>query len=328
MCRIVRVQNTPSRPSGCWILPRAVRLTIGFAKDQQIVTYAPAFPALFVVLWATGFIGARLGMPHAEPLAFLSLRFAIASGILLSLALLMGAQWPKGRHFLHSMVVGALLHGVYLGCVFWAIDHGMPAGLSAMIVGLQPLATAILAGFLLGENISLRHWIGLGVGLAGLGLVLLPKLDVIGSGVTSPNIIACAMAVLGATLGTVYQKRFVTDTDLRTGTCAQYVGAFIPCLIYALAYEGFEFDWNGELIFALAWLVLVLSIGAILLLMILIRQGSVARVASLFYLVPAVTALIAWPLFGETLLPVQIGGMVMCAAAVALATGGAVRSKK
>lgn len=302
--------------------------TLVIEKDPKFVTYAPAFPALFVVLWATGFIGARLGMPHAEPLAFLSLRFAIASGILFALAVAMGAQWPKGRHFVHSMVVGALLHGVYLGCVFWAIDHGMPAGLSAMIVGLQPLATAILAGALLGEDISSRHWIGLGVGLAGLGLVLFPRLDVTGSGVTVVNIVVCAISVLGATLGTVYQKRFVPDTDLRTGTCAQYIGAAIPCLLYALAFERFAFDWNGELIFALAWLVFVLSIGAIFLLMILIRQGSVARVASLFYLVPAVTALIAWPLFGETLLPIQIGGMVLCAAAVALATRGSEQAKK
>lgn len=291
------------------------------------MTSASLFPVLFVVLWATGFIGARLGMPYAEPLAFLSLRFALAVAILCAVAVIMRAPWPKGRDFVHSMIVGALLHGVYLGCVFWAIDNGMPAGLSAMIVGLQPLATAVMAGPLLGERIDSRHWLGLVVGILGLSLVLLPRLDVTGSGVTVINIAVCGVSVLGATLGTIYQKRFSTTADLRSGTCAQYVGAFIPCILYALAFERFEFEWKGELFFALGWLVFVLSIGAIFLLMILIRQGSVAQVASLFYLVPAVTVLIAWPLFGETLLPVQAGGMVLCAAAVALAMRGSEREK-
>lgn len=283
------------------------------------MTAGPLFPALFVVLWATGFIGARLGMPHAEPLSFLALRFALAIMLLAALAFAAKAPWPKGRAFGHSMVVGALLHGLYLGCVFWAIDRGMPAGLSAMIVGLQPLLTAILAGLLLNEKVVARHWLGLALGLAGLALVLLPKLDVTGSGVTAANIAVVALSVVGATLGTIYQKRFAADADVRTGTCAQYVGALIPALAYAFFFESFAFDWTGELIFALIWLVFVLSIAAVFLLMILIRQGSVSRLSSLFYLVPAVTALIAWPLFGETLAPIQLAGMVVCAAAVALA---------
>ena len=280
---------------------------------------ANTFPALFVLLWATGFIGARLGMPHAEPLSFLTLRFAVAALLLALIALAARARWPDLRGFLHSMVVGMLLHGLYLGCVFWVIDRGMPAGLSAMIVGLQPLLTALMAGTLLGERVTRRHWIGLALGLVGLALVLLPKLDVGGSGVTAVTISIAGLSVVGASLGSVYQKRFATGTDLRTGTCAQYVGAFIPCALYALAFESFAFDWTAELVFALVWLVFVLSIAAIFLLMILIRQGSVARIASLFYLVPAVTALIAWPLFGETLLPVQLAGMALCALAVALA---------
>lgn len=284
------------------------------------MTVVSLFPVLFAVLWATGFIGARLGMPYAEPMSFLALRFFLAFAILAILALIAGARWPKGRDFVYSAIVGALLHGAYLGGVFWAIDHGMPSGLAAMIVGLQPLLTALVAGRLLGETVVARHWLGLVVGITGLGMVLLPPLDVLGSGVTVLNIAVCGFSAVGATLGTIVQKRVATEADLRTGTCAQYVGAFIPCALYVAVYESFEFDWTGELILAMAWAVLVLSIGAIMLLMYLIRHGSVARLSSLFFLVPAIAALIAWPWFGETLSLIQMAGMALCALAVALVT--------
>ncbi|MGI9310325.1 MAG: DMT family transporter [bacterium] len=282
-----------------------------------------AFPAIFVVLWATGFIGARLGMPHAEPLSFLSLRYALAIALLGCIVL--AARAPSGGRLvlrsklaLHSMVVGALLHGVYLGTVFWAIDRGMPAGVSAMIVGLQPLLTTAFAALLFGEPSAPRRWFYMALGLLGLVLVLSPKWSVSGSGIRADTIVACVLAVIAAALGTLYQKRYASDIDVRVGALWQYIGALAPTALAAAMLESFAFDWTPALWAALAWLVLALSISAVFLLMIMIRDGSVVRVSSLFYLVPAVTALIAWLMFDETLVPTQGVGMALCAAAVVL----------
>jgi drug/metabolite transporter (DMT)-like permease len=280
------------------------------------LTLTRIFPAVFVLLWSTGFIGARMGMPYAEPFSFLSLRFVLAIVLLWLLALVARAQWPSLRMVCHCMVVGVLLHGVYLGGIFWVIDHGLPAGISAMIVGLQPITVAVLAGPLLGEKVSLRQWSGLLIGTVGLVLVIAPKFEFGESAISPTNITVCLLAMLGQTAGTIYQKKFATAVPLRAGTLWQYMGALLPCFLYALAFENFEFDWNGELVFALGWLVLVLSIAAIFLLMLLIRDGSVSKVSSLFYLVPASTALIAFFLFGETLNWVQGSGMVLCAIGV------------
>jgi len=277
-------------------------------------------PALFVVLWATGFIGARYAMPWAEPFSFLAVRFVIAFAILAIVALLMGAGRMTWRDIAMAAVAGMLMHGVYLGGVFWAIHHGMPAGLSALIVGLQPLITAVLAGSLLGETILPRHWAGLAAGLAGVAIVLAPKLGAIDGGVTSATLAASFIAVAGMSAGTVWQKRFMTGSNLLAGTCWQYAGGAAVMALLSLAFETRRFTLNGELVFAMAWLVLVLSIGAIVLLMMMIRDGEMAKVASLFYLVPAVTALIAWALFGEELTLVQTGGMALATLGVALAT--------
>lgn len=277
------------------------------------------FPALFVLLWSTGFIGARLGMPYAEPISFLSVRYVLALLILGILAIAARAKWPDRRVAFHSIVVGILLHGIYLGAVFWSIDRGLPAGISAMIVGLQPLTVAVLAGWLLQERVTPRHWMGLVIGVAGLTLVILPKLDFSGAGVSPLNILVCIGAMVGSTFGTIYQKKFATKVDLRTGTFWQYVGALVPSVLYASLFESWNFVWTGELIFAMGWLTLVLSIAAIFLLMVLIRQGSVSKVSSLFYLVPASTAIIAYFLFGETLNLVQLGGMALCAVGVRFA---------
>ena len=258
-------------------------------------------------------------MPYAEPFSFLSVRFAIAILLLGVLALIARAPWPGWQLAVHSMVVGVLLHGIYLGAVFWSIDHGLPAGISAMIVGLQPIMVAILAWPLLGERVRPWQWIGLIIGAAGLVLVLAPKFEFGGVGINALNIGVCTIAMLGQTGSTIYQKKFATSVPLRTGTFWQYVGALIPSLLYALSFETFTFEWNGELIFAMAWLVLVLSIAAVFLLMLLIRDGSVSKVSSLFYLVPASTAIIAYFLFGETLNVLQLVGMVLCAVGVRVA---------
>lgn len=273
---------------------------------------------MFVLLWSTGFIGARLGMPHAEPMTFLSLRFALTALLLGLAALAWRAPWPRRpADWGHLAVSGFLMHGVYLGGVFIAIHMGLEAGLSALIVCLQPLLVAAAAPLLLGERVGPSSWVGLALGLLGVTLVLARKLGT-GSG-EAAAVSACLLALAGITVGTLYQKRFCTAQDLRTGNLVQFAAAAAACWVGALLFETRRIDWTPELVFALLWLVLVLSLGAISLLYILLRRGAAARVASLFFLVPPTTALIAWPLFGERLGLVEITGMVITVAGVALA---------
>jgi drug/metabolite transporter (DMT)-like permease len=274
-------------------------------------------PALFVLMWATGFVVARLSAPHVEPLTFLSIRFPIAGIIFAVIAVLTRARWPGPRLAFHAAVAGAFLHGGYLGPVYWAVAHGMPAGVSALIVGLQPLITAIVASFLVKEVIGPRHWLGLAVGLFGVGLVLAPKLDVAAlAGITPVTSLVNLAGAAFISLGTVYQKRFATGLQLAAGGAWQYVGASLVVIAAALLLEDFRFDGSFNAWFALGWSVVVLSLGAITLLMVLIRHGEVARVSSLIFLVPAVSATMAYVLFGETLTLVQIAGMAVCAGAV------------
>ncbi|MCA0011184.1 DMT family transporter [Mesorhizobium sp. B292B1B] len=277
-------------------------------------------PATFVVLWATGFIGARYAMPWAEPFTFLAARFVLAAALFAGLVVVLGSKRASREEALHATGAGILMHGVYLGAVFWAIHRGMPAGLSALIVGLQPLITAVLAGKFLGEAILPRHWAGLAVGLAGVVIVLWPKLGALGGGVTSATLTASLVSVLGMSAGTIWQKRFASGGDLVAATMWQYVGGASVMILASLAFETRTVVINGELIFAMAWLVLVLSIGAIFLLMVMIRDGEMSKVASLFYLVPAVTAVIAWALFDEQLNALQIAGMAIATLGVGLAT--------
>jgi drug/metabolite transporter (DMT)-like permease len=277
-------------------------------------------PGLFVVLWATGFVGARYAMPWAEPFTFLTLRFSFAFLLFVVLAFAVGAKWSGGRAALNAMIAGVLMQGVYLGGVFWAIHRGMPAGLSALIAGLQPLITAVLAGVFLGDRILARHWAGIATGFVGVVIVVLPGLGAQAGGVTAATLFACVIAVTGMSVGTIWQKRHGGGVDLVTGTAWQYLGGAVPMIAAAFLFEDRHVVVNGELVFALVWLVLVLSVGAILLLMLMIREGEVAKVASLFYLVPAVTAVMTWLLFDERLTLLQIGGMVVTCLGVALAT--------
>ncbi|MDN5926594.1 MAG: DMT family transporter [Hyphomicrobiales bacterium] len=283
-------------------------------------------PGLFVVLWATGFVGARYAMPWSEPFTFLTLRFSFALLLFILLAFALGAKWSMGRGALNAMIAGFLMQGVYLGGVFWAIHRGMPAGLAALIAGLQPLITAILAGVFLGDRVLARQWAGIAIGFAGVMIVVLPSLRVGTGGVTVATLFACVIAVIGMSVGTIWQKRY-GGSDLITGTAWQYLGGAVPMVAAALLFEDRHVVVNGEFVFALAWLVIVLSVGAILLLMLMIREGEVAKVASLFYLVPAVTAIMTWVLFDERLTPLQIGGMVVTCLGVALATGSRTASQ-
>lgn len=279
-------------------------------------------PSLFVFLWATGFIAARLVVPYADPFTFLGLRFAIAAAILALVAAAVGAPWPAGtRAWRDGLIAGVLLHGAYLGGVFWGIKHGLPAGISALIAGLQPLVTAMLVGPLLRERVSGRRWAGIGVGFAGAALVLAPKLD--GAGAYPPStIVVSLLGTLSITLGTIWQKRTAATVDLRTNAVAQFVGATLAMVLLALVLEEGKLEPAPALFIGLSWSVCALSIGAIALLLVLIRRGAVAGVASLLYLVPPVSAVLAYLLFGETLAPIQMAGMALATVGVAIASRG------
>ena len=276
-------------------------------------------PFLFVFLWSTGFLGAKFGLPHAAPLAFLFIRYLLVIALMTSIALAFRAPWPRdGRHWFHIGVSGLLVHALYLGGVFMAIGQGLPAGVTALVVGVQPLLTATVAGRLLGETVLPRQWIGLALGFVGVALVVANKL---GTGFALDALWPALAALLGITCGTLYQKKFAPHFDWRSGSVAQFLPTAVVTGAIVWGSDGFRVDWTGEFLFALGWLVLVLSIGAISLLNWLIRHGSAVNVASLFYLTPPTTALLAWLLFGETL-----GGMAL--AGMALAVWGVYLSRR
>jgi drug/metabolite transporter (DMT)-like permease len=277
-------------------------------------------PSLFVLLWATGFIGARYAMPWSEPFTFLAARFGMTFLILAAILFMARRAWPSPRAAMRSAVAGLLMHGVYLGGVFWAVRNGMPAGMSALIVGLQPLITAVMAGAALGERILPRHWAGLAAGFVGVAIVLSPKLGNAADALSLPTLAAAVLAVVAMSAGTVWQKRFSANGDIIGGTMIQYLAAALAMTAGSFAFETQTVILTGELVLAMVWSVLVLSIGAIFLLMRLIRDGDMAKVGSLFYLVPPATALMAWPLFGETLSWLQIAGMAIAVVGVGLAT--------
>jgi drug/metabolite transporter (DMT)-like permease len=277
---------------------------------------ARIYPFLFVFLWSTGFIGAKLGLPHAEPLSFLLVRYALVIVLMTAIVFATRAPWPKEpAQWLHIGVSGLLVHAVYLGGVFVAIKHGLPAGITALVVGMQPLLTAFGAGWLLGDRVSRRQWAGLALGFAGIALVVSGKL---GDSAPGPMLIPAFVALLGITAGTLYQKRFCARFDLRTGSLIQFVPTAILTAAVVALFEDFRIDWTPEFGFALAWLVLVLSLGAISLLNLLIRSGSAVNVASLFYLTPLSTALIAWFVFGESLTLTAAIGMALAVSGVYL----------
>mgnify|MGYP001254022918 CR=1 FL=1 len=277
-------------------------------------------PYLFVLLWSTGFIAAKYAAPVAGPFSLLALRMAFVVPVLGLIALALRRPWPTGRVALHAMVAGTLIHGAYLGGIFFAVKHGLPAGFAGLVVGLQPMLTAFVARPILGEKLTLSHGIGLVLGLVGVAMVLGPKLDLSAAeGVTPMAALVAVGAVFCVSLGTVYQKRYVKNVDLLSSTVMQYVGATAFLLPLAAA-EGFHYVPGLQLVLVVGWLVVVLSIVSVLLLMWMIREGAVSKVAALFYLVPPTTAVMAFLLFGEALGPVQIAGTVLVAVAVALAT--------
>jgi drug/metabolite transporter (DMT)-like permease len=288
--------------------------TAAGGRSRQL--WLTAMPIVFVLLWSTGFIVAKYAAPHAPPLTFLLYRFVGIVAVLLPLIWIGGAKWPSSpRQWLHVAIAGVLLQAVYLGGVWYAIAQGMPAGVSALIVGAQPLLTALL-GFTIGERASLRQWAGLALGFVGVALVLSDRLTLAGVGWHATTINVAALA--GITVGTLYQKKFCGPVDLRTGSAIQFAASFLLLLPLALATESLRVDYTLEFWLALAWSVVGLSLAAISLLLAMIRRGRATEVASLMYLTPPVTALLAWAWFGERLGMLAWAGVFATMAGVAL----------
>jgi len=287
------------------------------AAAAKPTTWVRAMPAVFVLIWSTGFIVAKFGLPYAPPLTFLLLRFIGVLLVLGPLVLIMRAPWPSGRAG-HIALAGVLVQAGYLGGVWCAIKIGMPAGLSALIVGMQPVLTAFAAP-LIGERVSGKQWLGLVFGLGGVGLVVANKITLIG--LTWHSIALCVMALISITVGTLYQKRHCPQFDLRTGTLIQFAASLVVVLPLAIVFEHLTpslqtVQWTPHFVAALLWSILALSIGAIFLLFALIRKSAATSVTSLLYLTPPTTAVMAWLMFGETFSLTGVAGMLLAVAGV------------
>ncbi|OYW69072.1 MAG: EamA family transporter [Bosea sp. 12-68-7] len=281
-------------------------------------------PLIFTLLWSSGWIVAGYSALYADALTFLVVRYACAALAITALALAMGAPWPKGRRaILDCVVTGVLIHAAYLGGVWWAVRHGLPAGISGLIAGLQPILTALFAPMLIGETITRVRWLGILAGFVGIALVLQPKLAGVEPAVLWAVLIPVVVNVAGmfaVTFGSFYQKARIVTADLRTVTALQYIAALAVTLPLAFALEPMRIEWNLTMALVLAWSVLALSLGGIGLYLMMIRRGAISRVSTFLYLVPALVAVEAWILFGETLTPIQIAGMALTIIGVALAS--------
>jgi drug/metabolite transporter (DMT)-like permease len=267
----------------------------------------------FVFIWATGFIVAALAVGHADPLTFLCVRYVLSIAVFAGASFLLKAQWPRAPcAWRDALIAGMLIHGIYLGGVYWAIWHGMPAGLTALVTGLHPLMTAAFAIPLLKERLGARQWAGIALGLAGVGLVVAPALASV-RGLPLAPLAATLVATLALALGTVWQKRSQPRMDLRVNAAIQFMGALLLTAPAVLLVEEGRFDGTPAAWSAMAWAVLVLSVGGISILLALLKRGAASRVAPLLYLAPPVAALIAWALFGEALTAVQVAGMLLAA---------------
>jgi drug/metabolite transporter (DMT)-like permease len=276
---------------------------------------ARAAPAVFVVLWSTGFIATKYVLRDAEPLTYLAIRMALVVVLMAVIAAIARPRWPDRAGIAHSVVAGILVHGFYLGGTAIAIAHSIPAGLSALIPGLQPILTSTIANRWLGERVTPLQWSGLLLGLGGVVLILHDRPM---GGEAGWGWLASGVSLVSITLGTLYQRRYCGRIDWRAGNLVQYLAVTVFFAAGAWLFETNVVHWTAEFVLSLAWLAVVLSIGSIGLLYWLIRRRAATSVASLFYLVPAVTAVMAYALFGERLDHIAIAGMVACAAAVFL----------
>jgi len=270
-----------------------------------------AVPFIFVFLWSTGFIAAKYALPYIAPFHLLFIRMSLTILVFFILCLLFRVKWLSPRQAGHQMVTGFLVHSAYLGGVFAAIKWGMPAGITAIVVGVQPVLTATLGRIFLKERLRPRQWLGLGLGLTGVTTVLLNTGHQTGVTLTWPAVLAALAALFGISLGTLYQKRYGAGTNLLAGSFWQYVSVALLMGILTWTFESHAVIWNLHLILALIWLIFGLSVTAILLLMYMIREGEIAKVASYFYLVPPAASIEAWLLFDESLGTVAIIAITM-----------------
>lgn len=274
-------------------------------------------PMLFVLLWSSAFIAAKLGMPDAEPLSFMFVRFVLVAGAFTGLAWLRSAPWPTTwTQAGHIAWVGVLVHAIYLSGVFVAIARGLPAGLAALIVGLQPILTALIAGRALGEHTGSKQWLGLALGLIGVALVVHDRTRF--ESVDPLAVGFCVISLITISIGTIHQKRYCADMNLLTGSAIQAGTACVLTGLGAWLFESFRITWSVEFTVSLLWLSFVVSLGAFSLLMAMIRRGEAVKVASLFYLTPPTAALLAWVFFGERLNGLGIAGIAVAAIGVAL----------
>lgn len=283
------------------------------AQDPRASAWLRAMPIIFVLIWSTGFIVARYGMPLSPPFKFLATRFALSIACFALWIVVAKVPWPSSRmQWLHLAVTGVLMHAVYLGGVWAAVKLGMGSGLSALIVGLQPVLTAVwLSGT--GGRVTARQWGGLALGFVGLLLVVSAKL---GHGeATGLNLSIAVLALLGITTGTLYQKRFVTPCDVRSANAVQLAAALVVTLPLAFM-EQEAMQWSAQLVWAMAWSVLGLTLGGSSLLYVLIQRGAATSVTSLLFLVPPTTALMAWLLFGEAITAATVLGTALTALGV------------
>lgn len=277
------------------------------------------WPGVFIILWSSGYVAGKIGLPHAGPFTLIFLRFSVAAAILLVAALLTRAPWPQSpRQWVHIAVVGVLIQALQFSGLYGGLSMGVSAGVSAVIVGLMPIFTALGAVAFLGERLSRRQMAGLGLGLAGVALVVAHKMNL--GDTNLAGYLMVGLALLGITAGTLYQKKFCNAMDLRSGGCIQLSVATVIVGIIGYATEGLAVEWTPALIGSSLWLSLVNSIGAISVMFLMLRRGEATRVASLFYLIPAVTAVMSYLVLGETLTPLQILGFIVSASGVHLAT--------
>jgi drug/metabolite transporter (DMT)-like permease len=270
---------------------------------------------VFVVLWATGFVGAKYGLPYAGPMTFLTIRFSLVAGAMMLFAATFGGL--RGVDWRGAALIGVLIHGTYLGTVFTAISLGAGAAISALIVSMQPLVTIAFARAMLGERLRPRQWLGIGLGMFGATLVVIRKLD--GGEIDPIGVGLCLIGLIAISYSSVLQKRRNVRTGLVADSAVQFTAAAIAVGVLAFIFETEPVQWTGEFMFALAWMCIVLSLGAVTLLYYLIRRGAASQTASLFFLVPGVTAIMAWAMFGEAFGPLELIGLLIAMAGVALA---------
>jgi len=281
------------------------------------MTFA-SIAALFIFFWASGFVAAKYGLPYAEPFTLMAARFVVGAAILVPACFVLKATWPKTlRDTTHILIAGFGVQTVYLIGVYYGIWFGISTGVTALVVGLQPLLTGVLAGFVLKEKVTPRNWVGLVLGFIGLGLVVWDR-------VLAPTDALWGLAILlmglaGITLGTLYQKKYCGPFDVRAGVALQNVMSCIVMLVLAVIFESMIIDWTGEFVFAVLWSAIGLSVFAICLYYWLVQRGAAARITSLIYLSPPTTAVMGWAMFGEILSWQAIAGMAVAMTGVALA---------